>query len=190
MRAPRLLLLVVALLTVSLTFSALAGANKTDRSKLEVRLALAEATHAPPSLLPVDGVYTCGWIAEHPIEAAQAMVSCTPTPPRNLVLGNSVGPLSVETYPHCHYLPEVGKVGQGVFAWSHYEYAYRYDINAFYAGYYTWYIQKTDGTNQYWRQVINTLDTQLKELPANVRRSGAQNHSSTPERFLTCFDFE
>lgn len=134
---------------------------------------------------PPGGVYTCEWIADHPVEAAIAMVSCSPTPPSRPF---GFAPLaSPETYAHCHRIPTEGNVGHNVFAWSHYEYASYYDINSNSAGYYTWYVQKTDGTVS-WSQTYTDLLVHIKILGGNTRRSGAQNLSYFPDNWSTCFD--
>jgi hypothetical protein len=202
MRTPLLVALVITagVALASAVLAAAAGENSRASAR-QAQSTIASQRHAlPPGRVfmtaqsamprhkhagPSDGVYTCSWIAAHPVQAAEALVSCDPR-----WRPDFVPPESPETYAHCHWIPSGSeRVGQGVFTWSHYEYAHYYDISATWGGYYTWYVQKTDGTNQH-SELIGPNDFTFHYwTPAgNVRRSGAQNHSQTPDNYYTCFD--
>lgn len=149
-------------------------------------LGAQSATTKPPlqpgGAQPPDGVYTCAWIADHAVEAAAARVSCDPTPPKRFNFGFAPDASG------CQYLPGPNtKVGQGVFTWSTFEYANYWDINSIFAADYTWYVQKTDGTNVYSHPWTDTTVHSTRPA-ANTYRSGAQNHSVTPDRYYTCYN--
>jgi len=158
-------------------------------------LVAAAAGHAASGgHLPPGGVYTCAWIAGHPADAAAASVSCDSQPPpivpdgsgTSLARRNSLLPDSMEV---CGSLPAGGgKVGKGVWAWTpEYHYSNYWDIGiATAAPYYTWYIQKVDGTNVY-NQTVTDSAIHSHFLASNYYRGGAQNHSSTAANCGICY---
>lgn len=142
------------------------------------------------SSLPPNGVYTCDWIAAHPAAAAQAGVTCDPSiffaaaSARPAAGGPPITPLS----QGCVYLPSSPtRAGQGVFAWSSYQYSTYWGWYGIYSpADYTWYVQTSGGTYAYG----NVYDTNSYYLgvPANIYRWGAQNHSSTAQQWFVCWN--
>lgn len=79
-------------------------------------------------------------------------------------------------------------MNKAVFAWSTYEYANRWIFYGNYSpSYYTYYIQKTDGTN-YTSGDITDVITHTVNVVANVYRWGAQNHSDTAQSWEVCYE--
>lgn len=142
-------------------------------------------------LRPPGNVYTCPWIAEHPVEAAQARVSCDPgefmktgRPSLAQVFG-SFSPLEDGSawVPGPH---DYEKIGQGVFSWTSYKYTnwwgwYGWGPQTM-SFYYTWYVQKPGnitkvyGSINDWGGLNYTHDTGI--ITANNHRWGVQNHTS------------
>lgn len=157
---------------------------------------VARATATPS--LPPNGVYTCAWIADHPADAASAGVTCSSQAP-------PIPPNSPSTFPEtlnpiaavapldqtvCGRLPAgTTRVGEGVFAWTQfYVYSNYWDINGYVAYNYTWYVQKTDGTNKFHELVTDAgIHGTPPDLPANNYRAGAQNHASVPVYWVVCY---
>jgi len=139
---------------------------------------------------PPNGVYTCDWIAAHPAAASAARVTCDPA----VFSAAMSSPLSGAASPDsllstgCQPVPNGGgNVGQGVFAWSTYEYAHVWQIKGNNSpSDYTWYVKKTDGTTQAWNTESDTA-THTVGVPFNVYRMGAQNHSGTPQNWTVCY---
>lgn len=141
--------------------------------------------------MPPNDIYTCDWIAAHPAAAIQAAVTCDPS-----VFFAASESLALATAPGagpdangCQPVPNNGsRVGQGVFAWSTYEYANDW---VFYGNYspadYTYYIQKTDGTNVVQQRITDVIAHEIG-VQANIYRWGAQNHSSTAQSWEVCYD--
>jgi hypothetical protein len=82
-----------------------------------------------------------------------------------------------------------GRVSPGVFAWSTYEYSNEW---AFYANYgppvyYTFYIQKTDGTNVLSGPITDNTTHSFRLGSANIYRWGAQNHSYPTQSWWVCY---
>jgi hypothetical protein len=80
-----------------------------------------------------------------------------------------------------------GRVGKGVWAWTpEYHYSNYWDIGIATANpYYTWYIQKVDGTNVY-NQTVTDSAIHGHSLASNNYRAGAQNHSATAASWSIC----
>ena len=104
---------------------------------------------------PPGGVYTCAWIAQHPVEAAQAAVSCNGQAPP--IVAGMVAPTFVAgpLGEVCQRIPSSNAVGKGVFAWTpSYYYSYQWYINGYLtqggSPNYTWYVQNQGGTNVFW----------------------------------------
>jgi hypothetical protein len=160
---------------------------------LAVTSSSAAGAALPPNGVPPNGVYTCAWIAAHPAAAAQARVTCDPSGGPASASG-SFGAGSVLTTPDvidangCQYVPgPTTRVGKGVWGWTTYEYASHWGWAANYGpADYTWYIQKTDGTN--WVSgIIQDTAFHSINIASNVYRWGAQNHSSTAEQWYVCY---
>jgi hypothetical protein len=154
--------------------------------------AAGAGTNGPPN-----GVYTCSWISAHPLEAAQAGVGCSSTPP--LIVNGMVAPTFVApraaaglaqplSNEVCQRLPSSGQVGHGVFAWTpSYYYSNEWNINGYVAYNYTWYIQKTDGTNVYSQLVTDGAIHDSGIIGANNYRGGAQNHTTSNVYWTICY---
>lgn len=89
---------------------------------------------------PPGGVFTCEWIAAHPAAAAAARVTCDPA----TFFAATATAISAPATPlsqGCASVPSSGNVGQGVFAWSSYEYSTFWGWYAFNSpADYTWYV--------------------------------------------------
>lgn len=102
----------------------------------------AEASGGPPN-----GVWTCGYIAKHPAEAAAAFVSCDQRGP---VTVPGVAPVdaSLSTLSPCGRVPASGGVSQGVYAWTqNYHYFNYFSYSPAVIQLFTWYVQKQNGSN-------------------------------------------
>lgn len=159
-------------------------------------LSMATRVHAAPpqgSITPPNDVYTCDWIARHPAAAAAAQVTCDPNarpPAGSSVFSSPIGasPASIEAQG-CQWVPNGGaKVGQGVFAWSQFEYSnyWNYSVYADSSPNYTWYLQRPDGTN-YTHGTVTDFSVHNVGVPANNYRWGAQNHSAVPAHWYACY---
>jgi hypothetical protein len=151
---------------------------------------------------PPNGIYTCEWIADHPVQAARAGVTCSPTAPP-LVPGAEttfLNPASIGRFgaasllsTTCIRVPASGEVGQGVFAWyGGYPYTSYWDINGYFDPDYTWYVQNLGGTNVYSEHVTNfnihVASVANGGLPgSNYYRVGAQNHAPTAVHWQACY---
>ncbi len=152
----------------------------------------AAATGSAVSALPPNGVYTCSWIAAHPAAAAQARVTCDPSgalaASGAMPAGSAVAtPDSIDA-SGCQTIPSpTTRVGKGVWAWTLYEYAGSWAwISNYSPAWYTWYLQKTDGTNYAHGEILDAGYHSLG-VASNVYRWGAQNHSSTAEQWYVCY---
>ncbi|HZM74964.1 MAG TPA: hypothetical protein VFC19_04510 [Candidatus Limnocylindrales bacterium] len=145
------------------------------------------ATPAPAAAETVT-VYTCDWIAAHPAAAAQAHVTCDAAVFQAAVSSPAIEAPITPDAEGCQWLPSsVGRVGQGVFAWSAFEYANRWTYVGFYGQpIYTWYLQRTDHSN-YTSGIVGDNSEHLAGVPANVYRWGAQNHSGVPQQWRVCY---
>ena len=143
--------------------------------------------------VPPSGVYTCSWIDAHPRAAITAGVTCDPAvfaaamagqirsrpQPTGSFIALSVG---------CQYVPSSGSVGQGVFAWGTYQYSTYWGWYGFNSpADYTWYVQKSGAVTYTWGNVYDT-NVYTVGVPANIYRWGAQNHSSTAQRWDVCWN--
>lgn len=151
---------------------------------------------------PPGDVYTCSWISQHPAEAAAAGVTCDPvvffmeTGPASQVGAAPVddGPTITASPDNlCNWIPaQPTLVGQGVYAWSNYEYADYWNFAAYSSPYnYEWYLQKLDGTNQYHGSYSGSgIDSvhEKSNLGFTNRRFGGHNLSSTPTHWYVCHD--
>jgi hypothetical protein len=143
---------------------------------------------------PPNGVYTCKWIEDHPVDAAAAGVTCSPTPPpvwaqdpMVFVPASVLGIDTVQSGTHCFRLPASGYVGQGVFAWSSgYPYSYYWQINGYVAYNYTWYVQNSGGTNVH-VETITDSSIHSTNLGWNYYREGAQNHANANVYWAGCY---
>jgi hypothetical protein len=136
---------------------------------------------------PPGGVYTCRWIAANPAAAAAAQVSCGVSSPAATT--SSVSPLAPGAQPFaigCQRVPGSGSVGQGVFAWSAFEYAGSWSWSVYgnpqVISPYTWYLQKTNGTNYAHGSNNGSIG-----VPANVYRWGAQNNGPVLMAWQVCY---
>jgi hypothetical protein len=156
--------------------------------------AAVATTGGHAAALPPNGVYTCSWIAAHPAAAAQARVSCDPSGGAAPSLGALPASSADATTPNvieangCQYVPSsTGRIGQGVWGWTSYEYAGSWGWTGFYSpAYYTWYLQKTDGTNYAHGEILDAGYHSVG-IASNVYRWGAQNHSSTAQQWYVCY---
>jgi hypothetical protein len=151
---------------------------------------------------PPGDVYTCSWISEHSAAAAAAGVTCDPvvffmeTGPASQVGAAQVddGPTITASPDNlCNWIPaQPTLVGQGVYAWSNYEYADYWNFKAYSSPYnYEWYLQKLDGTNQYYGSYSGSGTDPIHEksnLGYTNRRFGGHNLSSTPTHWYVCHD--
>jgi hypothetical protein len=147
---------------------------------------------------PPNGIYTCDWIAAHPAAAAQAQVTCDASVFFAGLSGQTTAPTtssaSTPSSPDtidangCQNVPNGGgRVGKGVWAWSLYEYSNQWSWYGRYSpSWYTFYIQKTDGTNYVYGPITDT-STHSIGIGANVYRWGAQNHSDTAQNWYVCY---
>lgn len=161
--------------------------------------------HASPGHreFPANGVYTCKWIAAHPVDAAAAGVSCSSTPPPvgaqdpivpipASLLGRSPldftsSPDSIDSTTVCFRLPTSGNVGTGVFAWtSGYPYSNYWDINGYIAYNYTWYVQNIGGTNVHVEGITDSY-IHSTSVGFNYYREGAQNHAGSAVYWHGCY---
>jgi hypothetical protein len=149
-------------------------------------------------LMPPGGVYTCAWIAEHPVEAAAAQVSCDPgmfTPTGKPTLARTYAFFSPFA-SGCHYQPfDGGWIGQGVFTWTSYKYTNWWQwyeerpVNYQDPNHdYTWYVQRTDGTSAAYDRVFDGAIHGTGVIGANNYRWGAQNHINDARRYYVCWD--
>lgn len=145
--------------------------------------------------LPPGGVYTCDWIAAHPSEAALARVSCDPavfmaalSEAQSRDASVTSAPMGVQS-TGCQWLPsQFGSVGQGVFAWSTYQYSTHWSWRGLFSpANYTWYLQVGGSTYTY-GTVTDTNTYGPLGVPANIYRWGAQNHSGTAQRWDVCWN--
>lgn len=145
---------------------------------------------------PPNGIYTCSWIAAHPAEALAARVTCdasmflVATAPSALaVLTDGLqAPLGATPDAYgCTYVPTSGNIGQGVFAWSGYEYANQWQFTPTYSpNTYTYYIQRTGGVTYTWGDIYDPY-THTVGVPANIYRWGVQNRSSQVNNWYVCY---
>ena len=136
-------------------------------------------------LMPPGNVYTCPWIAAHPVEAAEARVSCdsglfeevgSPTTALFGSFAPAGGPI---------WVPASGYVGQGVFAWSAYKYSnyWEWYAEASFPNDYTWYVQKPGDITKVFGRIFDDLPHNSGVISANNHRWGAQNHIDGPRRW-------
>jgi hypothetical protein len=148
------------------------------------------ALAGPKDETPPDGVYTCSWIADHRAAAKRAGVSCDPA---DFFSGQHVSarePGSVTALSQgCTNVPVGGgRVGQGVFAWTTYQYSNKWGWYGRYSpAYYTYYLQKSGNVTYTWGQIFDT-GSYILGAPSNIYRWGAQNHSSTPQSWYVCWN--
>lgn len=148
-------------------------------------------------LRPPGNVYTCPWIAEHPVEAAQARVTCdpgffTPTPfPSPAFTYDSMTPQA----SGCSYQPPSGWIGQGVFTWTSFKYTNWWQwyeelpLNPNDPTHdYTWYVQRQNGTTHSYDRVFDGATHGTGVIGANNYRWGAQNHVDSIRRYFVCWD--
>jgi hypothetical protein len=87
-------------------------------------------------------------------------------------------------------VPASGQIGQGVFAWTP-SYYTSYQWVAANNGYanpdYTWYVQRTNGTNAYSHEEFDWADHTSPTLTSASYRGGVQNHSATASAFSLCY---
>jgi len=152
---------------------------------LVASVSVASAAGREPA--PPGGVFTCEWIAAHPSAAAAARVTCDPTTFFAATAPSSSAarlPLS----QGCASVPSSGSVGQGVFAWSSYQYSTFWGWYAFNSpANYTWYVQTSGGSTQAWGNVTDPNNHNVG-VPANIYRWGAQNHSATAQAWYVCWN--
>lgn len=163
----------------------LAGLALVLSASLAVSSGVASAARTDPS--PPGGVFTCEWIAAHPVSAAKARVTCdlatflAAAPP---AISGTVLPFS----QGCASVPSSGSVGQGVFAWSSYQYSTFWGWYAFSSpANYTWYVQTSGGSTQAWGNVTDPNNHNVG-VPGNIYRWGAQNHSGTAQSWYVCWN--
>lgn len=172
----RYMALAARIVAVGLALLVTAGASAASNST---------ATSWP---FPSTGVFTCGWIAANPAAAAHWRVSCDPAGPPASASGNAVqSAAGVMPFANgCQWLPSFnGYIGPGVFTWSAYEYSNYWSWSLDDTLSYTWYVQKTDGTN--YTHGTDPGGITSVGVPANVYRWGAQNTSSSSEQFYVCY---
>jgi hypothetical protein len=153
----------------------------------------ASASNKP--LMPPGNVYTCPWIAAHPVEAELAQVSCDPgdfmssSLPASALAGDSFSPLEDGE----GWVPSSGYIGQGVFAWTSYKYtvywAWFPDVS-FSTWDYTWYVQKPGNITKVFGHIVDAgVSHNSGIISANNHRWGVQNHVDGPRRwYLTWHD--
>jgi hypothetical protein len=147
------------------------------------------AAQGPSPLRPPGNVYTCEWIEAHPLEAAEARVTCD----SGTFSGSFFVPLGTPSLgpdaTGCNWIPNSGYVGQGVFAWTSYKYTSVWDWYPNPTGTqdYTWYMQTQSATVDFDRE--NTNDHLLWFNGAtNIFRWGSQNHVDAGRRWYVCWD--
>lgn len=142
-------------------------------------------------LMPPGDVYTCPWIAAHPVEAAEARVSCDPRffaevgSPTTALLG-AFAPADSGTA----WVPASGYVGQGVFAWTSYKYTndWGWYAEASFPNDYTWYVQKPGDITKVYGRVFDDVPHNTGIISSNNHRWGAQNHVNGPRRWSVTWD--
>lgn len=148
---------------------------------------IALASGTPPT-----GVWTCDYIASHPVEAAVALVSCDPRGPivmpevntQSAPLTTSAAP-AVEDVQPCKSVPLDGTyVSRGVFAWSDLHYFNRYSYAPAVIQTFTYYVQRQDGVNVQWGSddVANS-----HTVGANYFYWGAQNNGDQIQKWTFCW---
>lgn len=146
---------------------------------------VASAAGKVPS--PPGGVFTCEWIAAHPVGAAKARVTCDLA----TFLAAATPAVSQPVLPFsqgCASVPSSGSVGQGVFAWSSYQYSTFWGWYAFSSpADYTWYVQTSGGSTQAWGNVTDPNNHNVG-VTGNIYRWGAQNHSATAQSWYVCWN--
>jgi hypothetical protein len=168
-----------------------------------ILITLALAALAAPSTAvgarksgPPTGVWTCGYIASHPAEAAAAQVSCdgrgpTAAPGMNPSSSTDTGlaPTGADylDVPPCKYVPlGGGYVSQGVFAWSDLHYFNYFSYSPAVVESFTYYIQKMDGTNvQHGDDSVT--NSHYVTVGYNYYYWGAQNHGTQVQRWYFCW---
>jgi hypothetical protein len=145
------------------------------------------------SARPPHNVYTCNWIAHHPIAARRALVTCRARPP--VVLPAAITQLTTftpftATAQGCTFVPlNGGYIGNGVFAWTNYEYSNYWNWSPQKGSPpsdYTWYLQNTNGVNYaYHRETDSGLHA--INTTANNRRWGVQNHRAVAGNWYACY---
>jgi|GEM_PF-2850946 hypothetical protein len=134
---------------------------------------------------PPHGVWTCGYIAAHPTEAAAALVSCDARGP----VGGSLSAMRLRpsgATSQCNRVPQTGAVGTGVFAWSVYHSFNTFSQAPAVIESFTWYIQKTDGTNVQ-NGTTSTANSYNVNTGTGTYRFGAQNHGPTAQSWTFCW---
>jgi hypothetical protein len=139
--------------------------------------------HVPSG--PPNNVWTCGYIATHPAEAAAALVSCDASGPVT-VPGVVATPTPFSALSSCARIPASGNISQGVFAWSSYLYFNYFSYSPAVVQLFTWYVQKQDGTNVQWGQDTQTNDHAVT-VGANNYRWGAQNNAASVQHWTFCW---
>jgi hypothetical protein len=140
-------------------------------------IATASSTARDASAVPPNGVFTCKWIAAHPTAALQARVTCDP---KTFALATTGAPHMMQAQEvstlsqGCAFVPNTGRVGQGVFAWTSYQYSNQWSWQGEWnPSDYTWYIKRTNGTTVAWNRESTPCPTASTLLPtyfAGVRR--------------------
>ncbi len=159
----------------------------------------AGVASADRAKLPPNGVYTCKWIAAHPLAAAQARVTCDASVffaamsspisgPSAAILAS---PDSIDS-TGCWYIPAGARISPGVYAWSAWEYANDW---SWFANFgppvdYTWYIQKSGPVTLNFDRVTDLGHADhnhaLRYPTGNVRRLGFQNWVYPTQQWYHC----
>jgi hypothetical protein len=145
---------------------------------------------------PPKGIWTCDYIASHPIEAAAALVSCDGlvpaaapgmNPAASVDAGVAPAGPDYTDAPPCKYVPlGGGYVSKGVFAWSDLHYFNYFSYSPAVIESFTYYIQKTNGVNVQWGD-DSVTNSHYVSVGFNYYYWGAQNHGDAVQRWYFCW---
>jgi hypothetical protein len=138
---------------------------------------------------PPHGVWTCGYIAAHPAQAAAASVSCSARGPVRARGHRVLAFMPMTALSPCARVPASGAVGQGVFAWGNFQYYNYFSYSPAVIEYFTYYVQKQDGTNVQWGTDYQT-NSHAVNVGANYYRWGAQNNAAYAQSWVWCWSVQ
>jgi hypothetical protein len=153
-----------------------------------VASATAATKHATASG-PPNGVWTCRYIAAHPAQAAAASVSCSPRGPARARATRVLAFMPMTALSPCARVPVSGAVGRGVYAWGNFQYFNYFSYSPAVIEYFTWYVQKHDGTNVQWGSDYQT-NSHPVNVGSNYYRWGAQNNGDYAQSWVWCWSVQ
>lgn len=142
---------------------------------------------------PPNGVWTCRYIAAHPAQAAAASVSCDPRGPVR-ARARARAPRVLAFTPltalsPCARVPASGAVSRGVYAWGNFQYFNYFSYSPAVLEYFTYYVQKMNGTNVQWGTDYQT-NSHPVSVGSNYYRWGAQNNGDYVQSWVWCWSVQ